>query len=399
MNMPRELPLSFAPAESSRAARARRSALWMVAVAALGLGAFIAWAGLFTLDELSRAQGQVIAAARTQVIQAADGGVLEDLRVQEGQHVKKGELLAQLERNRVEAAYADSRGKVAALKAASARLEAEVFGRRLDFPQEVKAYPAYVRNQTELYERRRRALQEAEGALQRNLRLVDQELALNEPLLAAGDIGETEVIRLRRQEVEIQGQLVNLRNKYFQDAQAEMTRVEEELNTQEQMLAERGAMLEHTELRAPVNGQVRNIAITTLGAAVRAGDIVMELLPTDSELIVEAKLRAADLAFVRKGLPAAVKLDAYDYSIYGQLEGKVSYVSPDALTERTPQGDMHYYRVHIKVETLPEPRAGRKIEVHPGMTAQIEIRTGERTVLAYLTKPVTKTIAQSMGER
>lgn len=386
-------------AGESRAARARRAGLWIVVVVAAGLAAFLGWAHLSTFDELARAQGQVIAMARTQVIQTADGGVLEYLRVQEGQIVKKGELLAVLERNRTEAALTDSTGKVAALMAAAARLEAEVFERPLRFPPQAQAYPAYVRNQTELYERRRRALQESVGALERNLELVRRELAMSEPLLAAGDIGETEIIRLKRQEVELWGQIVNQRNKYFQDGQAEMTKIQEELNTQEQIMAERRALLEHTELRAPTNGQVRNIAITTLGAAVRAGDTVMELLPTDSELIVEAKLKAADLAFIGVGLPASVKLDAYDSSIYGSLDGTVSYVSPDALTERTPQGDLPYYRVHIRIAALPGPRAGKQIEVQPGMTAQIEIRTGERTVLSYLTKPVTKTISAAMTER
>ena len=140
------------------------------------------------------------------------------------------------------------------------------------------------------------------------------------------------------------------------------------------------------------------------GAKVRPGDVIMELLPTGSDLIVEAKLKPADIAFVREGLPAAVKLDAFDYSIYGALKGKVRYISPDALSEKTQNGDAIYYRVQIGLDPAALAqrnleRSGKPIEIQPGMTATVEIVTGQQTVLKYLTKPVTKTLSESLGER
>ncbi len=203
---------------------------------------------------------------------------------------------------------------------------------------------------------------------------------------------------------ELNGQITNRRNKYFQDAQAEMTKAEEDLATQSQVLAERTAVYERTEILAPADGLVKNIQVTTRGAKVRPGDVIMELLPTNSALIVEAKLKPADIAFVRKGLPAAIKLDAYDYAIYGVLQGEVVYVSPDALTEKTPQGDQVYYRAHVRIDdTMLQENRGRKaqrtIEIQAGMTATAEIRTGKHTVLSYLIKPVTKTLSESFGER
>lgn len=377
---------------------------WIIAMAVVCIAVFLLWASWAEIEEISHTQGQVIARSRTQVIQSANDGVIAELLVREGEKVQKGQVLARLEREQAEAAWNDSRGKAAAIKANLARLHAEVFDRKLEFPREVQLYPAFIANQTELFQRRRKALNQEISALETGLRLVREELALNEPLLAAGDIGKSDVIRLQRQEAELMGVITNRRNKYFQDAQVDMTKAEEDLATQEQILADRTAVFERTDLRASSDGLVRRIHLTTPGAKVKPGDVVMELLPNDA-LIVEVKLRPADVAFVRTSLPATIKLDAYDYSIYGTLHGKVIYISPDALSEETRAGEQIYYRAQIAIDEarLSEQndiRDGRKkIEIQPGMTASVDIRTGVRTVLHYLTKPVIRTFAESLGER
>ncbi len=377
---------------------------WLIALAGVMIFSLLGWAAMSEIDQIARAQGQVIASARTQVIQSANDGVIEAVLVEEGGRVKKGQVLARLDRSQAEAAYQDSLGKVAALKAAQIRLQAEVFARPLVFPPQVQAHPAFVANQTELFQRRQKALKAEISALEDSLRLVKEELALSLPLLASGDVGKTEIIRLQRQAAELNGQITNRRNKYFQDVQAEMTKAEEDLATQEQILAERTATWERTEIPAPADGLVKNIQITTPGAKVRPGDVVMELLPTDSALIVEAKLKPADIAFIRTGLPAAIKLDAFDYSIYGVLHGNVIYISPDSLSEKTQAGEQVYYRVKIRIneETLARrnrEHLGKPIEIQPGMTATIEITTGSQTILAYLSKPLSKTFSESLGER
>lgn len=365
---------------------------------------FMLWAIFAEVEQYARSPGIVIASARTQIVQSANDGVIESVFVHEGDRVKKGSILARLDGSQVEAAQQDSLAKVAALKAATARLQAEVFGRPLRFPPEIASYATFVSNQKELFQRRQNALSAEISNLQKGLRLVREELDLSLPLLETGDIGKAEVIRLKKQVAEIEGHVTNRRNKYFQDAQAEMTKAEEDLATQEQILAERTAIFERTELRAPSDGLVRKILLTTPGAKVRPGEVVMELLPTDSMLIVEVKLKPVDIAFIRIGLPAAIKLDAYDYSVYGILRGEVSYVSPDALTEDTRAGEQVYYRVHIRIDSgaLAEHNresAKKAVEIQPGMTASVDIRTGSQTVFAYLTKPVTKTFSESLGER
>lgn len=377
---------------------------WLLSLALGGVLILGVWADLSEIPQIARSSGQVIASARTQVIQSANDGVIESLQVQEGQRVLKGQILVRLDRSQAEAAYQDSLGKVAALRAALVRLHAEVFGRPLEFPESVQPYQAFIANQSELFLRRQRALKAEIGALEESLRIVREELNLSQPLLATGDISKTEVLRLQRQVAEIQGQITNRRNKYFQDAQAEMTKAEEDLATQEQLLAERTAVYERTVVLAPADGLVKNIQITTPGAKVRAGDVIMELLPTDSALVVEAKLKPTDIAFIRSDLPAAIKLDAFDYSVYGVLHGKVTYVSPDALSERTPAGEQVYYRVRIRIDEAAlakrnAERLGRAVEVQPGMTATVEITTGSQSILAYLTKPITKTFSESLSER
>lgn len=361
---------------------------------------FFTWAFFSKIEQITRCRGVVIAKSRTQVIQTAIDGIIDEIMIHEGEKVQKGQILAKLERKQAEAAYNDSLGKVAALEAALVRLHAEGFDAPLVFTASIKAYPQFVTNQLELYKRRKQALKAEIGALEDSLRLVREELDLNLPLLKSGDIGKIEFIRLQRQVADLTGQISLRRNKYFQEGQAEMTKTEEELATQRQILTERSAVMDRLEIRSPADGLVKRIQLTTPGAKVRPGDVVMELLPTDSGLIVEGKLQTSEIAFVRPGMPASIKFDAYDYSIYGVFQGDVTYVSPDAITEETRQGETMFYRVHVKLDVADNlSRNGKIIEIQPGMTTGIDIRTGDKTVLHYLTKPIVKVMHESLNER
>ncbi|MBD3839813.1 MAG: HlyD family efflux transporter periplasmic adaptor subunit, partial [Epsilonproteobacteria bacterium] len=171
-----------------------------------------------------------------------------------------------------------------------------------------------------------------------------------------------------------------------------MTKVEEELSTREQELADKNITLEKSTINSPMNAIVKNILITTEGARVRPGDLILELVPVGDELIIEAKLQPSDISFIHKGQLAAIKLDAYDYSIYGIFHGTVKYISPDSIIEKTPQGDKTYFRVQIAIDKKSlKSKTDKEIEISTGMTAQIDIITGRRTVLDYLSKPVMKT--------
>ena len=342
----------------------------------------------------------MIASSHTQVIQAADGGVIEQLRVREGAEVKRGQLLAQLDSRKADASVKESAARAAALAANIARLKAEVFGGEPVFPPQLAAYPEFVANQRTLFAKRQAALNEEIAALNQALQLVKSELDMNLPLLKTGDVSRADVLRLQRQVADLSGQITNRRNKYLQDSQAEMSKAEEELAGVTQILAQRQEQLDNTRLTAPVDGIVKNVRMTTQGAVLKPGEELMSIVPTGDTLIIETKIKPADIAYLKTGLPASVKFDAWDYSIHGSLHGKVSYVSADTLSEETRQGEQTYYRVKV---SLPgnslKGQKGEPIELQPGMTAQVEIKTGSQTVLRYLTKPITKTFSESMGER
>lgn len=364
----------------------------------------IIWASMSKIESVARARGNIIAAQRTQIIQAATDGVISQINISEGQHVKKGETLANMEQEQALAALQDIQGKVAALRASQARLQAEVYGRSLVFPASINEYAVFISNQTELYNRRKLALSSEINALTKSKNLVSRERELASRLLKTGDIGQADVLRLERQQVDLEGQIAAKQNKFFQDTQAELTKVDEELSTQEQVLADREINFSRTRIISPVDGIVSKVEINTAGARVRPGDIIMNILPTSSTLIIEVKMSPSDIGNIRVGLPASVKLDAYDYTIYGTLPGKVIYISPDALVDKTARGDDFYYRVHISIDysflmSRNEKKGEKKIDLQPGMTSTVEVYTGERTILEYLAKPLIKTFSESLGEK
>ena len=381
----------------SAAPRFARYSLW---VFMFGLIAQVIWAYYGRIDQVTRAPAQLIAQGRTQLVQSSDGGVLTQLHVKEGDTVKAGQLLATLQKERAAAAVSDSSAKVAALRITLARLQAEVYNTPLKFEPSLLVYKDYIRNQTDLYNKRQTAFKDDIAALENILKFADDELRINSQLEASGDVSRAEILRLQRSVADIKAQISSKRNKYFQDAQAEMTKAQEELSSQTEQLKDRSQVLEHTELTAPVDAIVNNIRINTLGGVVRAGETVMELLPAGDHLIVEAKIPPSDIAFVALGQPTSIKLDAYDSSIYGSMRGEVTYISPDVLVEETRQGTASFYRVRVTV--TGKEFSGSKadaIRLRPGLTATVEIKALDRTVLSYLTKPITKTLTQSLGER
>jgi adhesin transport system membrane fusion protein len=372
----------------------------IILLTALTVAGFTAWASVAEIDQVSRATGQVIPSGRIQILQSTDGGVIETINIREGDRVQKGQVLVTLDRVRLSAAVDETRAKVASLKTAKARMEAELFSRPLLFPDDVKGYPLFIANQRQLFAKRRAAQTQDIAALNRMLSLVRQELIMNQPLLEYGDVSRSEILRLERSVADIEGQIANRQNKYLQDLQTDYAKVVDELVAAEQALTQREAALKDTILEAPTDGIVKNVRLTTIGAVLRPSDEVLQIVPTGEELIVEAKVSPSDIAFVRIGQSASVKFDTYDSSIYGSADGRVIYISPDTLSEQKSNGEQIFYRVHIRVDTKSmNPRVGEKIEIQPGMTSSIEILTGANTILNYLLKPIIKTIDQSFDER
>jgi adhesin transport system membrane fusion protein len=362
---------------------------------------FVVWANIFKIDQVVHSQGQIIANARSQIVQAADGGVLVDLKVQEGDFVKEGEIIAVLEKDRALASFTESQGKVMALRLTISRLEAEIYEKPLSLDKKIqKKYPALYNDQVNLYKQKTKSLNDQLVVLQDNIKLATQDLDMSLPLEEKGDISKSDILRLKRAVNEAKVQYTSTKNKYIQDASAEKNKAQEDLNSQEQSMADREQLLDHTDIVAPATGIVKSIRITTIGGVIRQGDEILQILPTESELILEAKVKPADMANVKNGLPVKVKLDSYDYAIFGTMSGVVTYVSADTLQEESKAGQISYYRVKVAIaEKDFKNDRSKDIEIRPGMTASIDIQTGKRSVMSYLTKPLTKTFNEAFGER
>jgi adhesin transport system membrane fusion protein len=243
------------------------------------------------------------------------------------------------------------------------------------------------------YQARRRGLEDSVASLQRSYTLAMNELDMTEPLAKRGLISETEVLRMKRSANELQSQIVERRNKYQSDANDELSRLELELGQTKENLAGRADVLERTTLVAPVNGTVKDIKVTTIGGVIQPGQQIMSIVPLADQLIVEAHIKPSDVAFLKPGLPAMVKISAYDFGIYGGLKGHVINISPDTLIdEKAAPGkpDAIYYRVQVLTDKSDLTAAGKHLPIIPGMTGNVEIRTGEKTVLSYLLKPIFK---------
>lgn len=379
--------------------RSSRWALWSLL---LTCAAFFTWAYYAEIDQITRAPGSVISSARSQIIQSQDGGVIEELMVKEGDVVQRNQVLVKIDGTRQESGYLETRAKAAGLAITVARLQAEVLGRTPRFPPEAKAYPEFRETQITLFEKRRSAILDELKSFENIKAIVQKELQMTKPLLATGDVSATEVLRLERQIADTQAQITNRKNKYFQDTQAELSKALEDLAGVQQIMAQRKDQLTQTELRAPLHGIVKNVRVTTRGGVIRPGEEVMQIVPLEEDLVIEAKVSPADIAFIKTGMKATVKIDAYDYTIYGDLSGTLSYISADTLTENlnAQQGEHPYYRVQVKTDGRRfSARPDQQLDIQPGMTSMVEIKTGSNTVLKYLSKPVIKTLNQSLGER
>lgn len=357
------------------------------------LVAFVAWAALTDVDVVARADARVVPDGREQVIASLEGGILRELHVREGSRVYRGQELAQLDPTRFEAQQNEGEAKRIALRGTVARLSAEAGDRPLEFPEDVADHPEVVTGEMEAYEARRRALDDALASTRRSVELLQRELRVAQAMSAKGLMSDVEVMRLQRQVNDLQLQGQERANRYRQEASTELLRVQSELAQLTEQMVVREDLLRRTALTSPVDGMVKNIRVNTVGGIVTAGAPIMEIVPIGDPVMVEARLRPADIGFVRVGHAAEVKLMAYEYTVYGGLQGRVDYISPDALGEPDKAGgrDSTWYRVLVKADgSTLRARNGEPLPVLPGMTAMVEVQTGKRSVLSFLLRPMLK---------
>ncbi|WP_420002119.1 HlyD family type I secretion periplasmic adaptor subunit [Acinetobacter sp. LF10] len=361
--------------------------IWIVGI---GLLVLLIWAWLFNLEEVSTGTGKVIPSSKEQIVQSLEGGILTRLDVQEGDIVQKGEVLAQLDPTRFASNVGESKSLLVSSQATAARLRAEVNGTPLVFPEEVLKEPKLVREETALYYSRRENLEQSLAGFQQALKLVQQELVMTEPLVAKGAASEVEVLRLKREANDLQNKMNDTRNQYYVKAREELSKANTDTQTQQQVVMGRSDSLQRSVFKAPVRGIVKEIDVTTLGGVIPQNGKLMTIVPLEDKLLIEARISPRDIAFIRPGQEALVKITAYDYSIYGGLKGKVTVISPDTIRDEVKQ-DQFYYRVYIRTDSDKlKNKAGKTFGITPGMVATVDIRTGEKTVMDYLLKPFNK---------
>ncbi|OZA17194.1 MAG: secretion protein HylD, partial [Thiotrichales bacterium 17-46-47] len=396
----------------------------------------ILWAAIAEVDEIARGEGKVVPSSQLQVIQSLDGGVVEDIYVKEGQSVNVGDVLIRVDSTRFTSSLAENQAQIFALTVKAMRLEALTQDKPFVLPkdlasgdaaiiaQEMSLYNSTVSEivaQTSVSDQqivqREQELREARAKLeqaQRSLDLTEQELRVTEPLVGTGAVSEVEILRLRRDVSRLKGERnqTNAQISRIQSAiqEAERKKQEVRLNFSNKLSTELSDTLGKlsalnatstgfadkvvkADLKSPVRGTVKRLLMNTVGGVIQPGKDIIEIVPTDDTLLLEAKIRPQDIAFLHPGQTAIVKLTAYDFAIYGSLEGKVEHIGADTVINEKEEA-FYIVRVRTKSASL-----GNSLPIIPGMVAQVDIMTGKKTILAYLMKPILRAKANALSER
>lgn len=410
-----------------------RVMLWATVLVFLIL---LVWAGYAEIDEVTKASGRVIPSSQLQIIQAVDGGVVEEILVREGDEVAPGDLLLRIDQTRFVSSFRESRAEYLSLQAKAARLSALTEQGVLVFPDEViLEAPDIVEHERRLFNstlegmnaqmaivreqltQRRQELNEAQSRRQQavqTLALVTRELDVTRPLVATGAVSEVEVLRLEQQTARLAGERnqasaqISRIQAAISEANSKIEEVELSLrNTMRGELSDTLSRLaslsqssvtledkvQQADVRSPVRGTVVRLRVNTLGAVVQPGREIVEILPLDDALVLEVRISPRDIAFLRPGQEAQVKFTAYDFSIYGSMDAELEHLSADTITDE--KGDTFYL---ARVRTRA-PSFGDSLPIIPGMVAEIDILTGKRTILSYLLKPVIRAKANALTER
>jgi adhesin transport system membrane fusion protein len=401
----------------------------IIVASAIGFALFILWAMLAQVDEVTSGQGKVIPSSKAQLIQAAEPATVEELLVRSGQRVVRGQLLARLDDTQSTSELGQIQAETQSLTERAARLQAEGTGgsaalggdeanltamRRQALSSRVSALRSSA-------EQRRREVAEANGtvsSLQSSLALAQKQVDMLEPLAAKNIVPQTELLSARREVVDIQGRIGAAREQanrasagvseaMSQANEAQFSFRQEALNERSQVRAKiavnaqsmRGAQgrVGKMELRSPASGVINDLAVTTIGGFVQAGQKIMEVIPMGDKLLVETRVRPSDIAFIKVGDRALVKVTAYDFSVYGGLDGRVVQVSADSIYDEVDKEA--YFNVIVETDRSYVESAGRRLPITPGMMTDTQIITGRKSILSYLLKPVMKARSEALRER
>ncbi len=430
-------PLAFeTQAEQLMSSRGTRSSQRIVRVAVVVVGLLVLWAGLAKIDEVTRGDGRVISSRQLQVVQSLDGGVVSEILVREGQTVEAGQLLLRIDETRATSGVRESAAQGVTLKARAARLRALAEGTAFNPPlgrdaeekrviederrlyesrlNEVQTSLAIVRQQVAQRQNELAEAQARRSSAQRSMDLAQQELNQTRPLLTTGAVSQVDILRLERDVSRSRGEMeqaaaqmaraaaaINESQRKVQevdlaarnDARKDLAEVSGKLNALNEGAVALADRVDKAQVKSPVRGRVQRLLANTVGGVVTPGKDIVEIVPLDDALVLEARVAPRDIAFIRPEQLATVKFTAYDFSIYGGLEAKVENISPDSIIDE--KGNAYFL---VRVRTT-QASLGDNLPIIPGMTAEVDVLTGRKSVLSYLLKPVLKVHANALRER
>ena len=412
--------------------RPHRLASWALGAVGAGLVLFVLASAAIELDEVTRADGKVIPSGQTQVVAHLYGGIVADILVREGDEVKPGQVLLKIDNRDSQAEFGENRARMAALAARAARLRAEANGReQIEIEKDVEAAsPQAAMRERHLFRARRESLVSELKGLDEQLTQREQELKQQEAIVSSLEkklaslraeygnalragvkvVGRLEMLRLQRETKDAEGELATERlrvpriqaailearqkhadrkNVFVSEARKDLNDTESELARLKEKLEKLTFDVRTNEVKAPLRGIVKQLRVATKGGVVKAGEPLIEITPLDDTLVIEGRVRPSDIAFIRIGQHALVKITAYNYATYGGLEGRVVEISPDAIEAPEKPGET-YYRVKVRTTKSYLENGGKSLPIGPGMTTQISIKIGEKSLLAYILKPLTK---------
>lgn len=367
-----------------------RVIIWLSAAA---FGAFGYWSANAPLDEIVRGPGKVIPTSKTQVIQSLEGGILSELLVEEGHEIEKGAIVARLSDTKFKGAHGEMQNQASGLKIKLLRLKTEL-DRKDSFsvPRDMrKNAPKVAKSEEQFFLARLQDYTTTLAALEKAVSLQDKEVGIMDNLSKKELVAPIELLKAQQKASKAQADLDNFKTDYELTRSEEYTQTLNELNALTQTLQIRKDQLTRTTLRAPTRSIVNKVLVSTIGGVIAPGEEILELIPLDDELKIEAKLSPKDIAFIRPNMPATIKLTAYDYSIHGDLSGTVQHISADTFEDENTRDAQPYYKVIINVDNESINQSETDIKIRPGMIAETELHVGEKTVLEYLLKPLFKT--------
>lgn len=365
----------------------------------LCLAGFVTWASMAEIDEVTKATGKVIPSSSVQTIQNLEGGIVAEILISEGDTVEAGQVLVRIDDTLSSSSFREDLARAEALRAALVRLTAEARDKAdLEFPEDLEqAREDLVKRERDLFEKRRNEREEQRAILERSHRLASEELTMTVPLVQKNIVSKVEQLRLERDLNEVEGKLKELIGGFQQSAMEKYNEAKAELDALQEALEGRQDRVRRTIVKSPVAGTVNELYVSTIGGVIQPGEPIVDIVPQDDTLLVEAKVRPSDIAFIRPGQEAVLKLTAYDFALFGGLEGEVETISADTIEDEIDR--QHYYMIKVRNRTGKLEKNGEELPVITGMVAEVDILTGRRTVLQYLLKPFHRMRFNSLGER